>query len=89
VVEARGLIAPQSNQERGNMDREELVAILRDTPVRIRTNDGREYDVLGREFATVSDIAASVLYRHTDGKLRHVYLPLVTMCAVEPLVNGA
>jgi hypothetical protein len=70
------------------MDREELNAILRETPVRIRMNDGRAHDVLDREFVTVSDIAASVLHRHPDGKLRHVYLPLVTMCAVEPLTNG-
>jgi hypothetical protein len=70
------------------MDREELTAILRETLVRIRMNDGRSYDVLDREFLTVSDIAAAVLHRHTDGKLRHVYLPLVKMCAVEPLPNG-
>jgi hypothetical protein len=44
--------------------------------------------VLEREFVTVSDIAAAVLHRHPDGKLRHVYLPLVTMCAFEPLSNG-
>jgi hypothetical protein len=50
-------------------------------------NDGRSYEVKSTEFASVSDIAAAVLYRSDeDGKLRHVYLPLVTMSAVEPLV---
>ena len=67
------------------MDREELNAVLADGPVRIRMNDGRSYEVPSREFITVSDIAASVLFRHPDGNLRHVYLPLVTMSAVEPL----
>lgn len=67
------------------MDREELTAILAEGPVRIRMNDGRSYDVLNKQFITISDIAASVLYRHEDGKLRHVYLPLVTMSAVEPM----
>jgi hypothetical protein len=70
------------------MDREELTTILHDTPVVIRMNDGREYEVPSREFVTVSDIAASVLYRHADGKLRHVYLPLVTMSGVEPLASA-
>jgi hypothetical protein len=70
------------------MNREELNGILRETPVRIRMNDGRAYDVLDRELVTVSDFAASVLHRHPDGKLRHVYLPLAKMCALEPLSNG-
>ena len=70
------------------MDREELLEILRQGPTRIRMNDGRFYDVQSTEFVSVSDIAAAVLFRHDDGKLRHVYLPLVTMSAVEPLPNG-
>jgi hypothetical protein len=72
----------------GKMDREELNAILQNVPIRIRMNDGRSYDVPSREFITVSDIAASVLYRAQDGKLRHVYLPLVTMTAIEPLSSS-
>ncbi len=68
------------------MDREELnLILLSETPFVIRMNDGREYEVRSKEVITVSDIAASVLYRHDDGKLRHVYLPLVTMTAVEPI----
>jgi hypothetical protein len=71
------------------MDRKELLDILENGPTRIRMNYGRSYDVQSTEFVTVSDIAAAVLYRdEEDGKLRHAYLPLVTMCAVEPLPNG-
>jgi hypothetical protein len=69
------------------MDRQELTAILDACPVVVRMNDGREYEVISKEMITVSDIAASILYRHTDGKLRHVYLPLVTMSAVEPAAS--
>jgi hypothetical protein len=72
-----------------NMDREELNALVRQGPIRIRMNDGRSYDVENHDWISVSDIAAAVLYRADDGKLRHVHLPLVTMTAVEPLLNGA
>jgi hypothetical protein len=54
------------------MDRTELTAILSEGPIRIRMSDGRSYDVQSKEFITVCDIAASVLYRHEDGKWRHV-----------------
>ncbi|MEM8865271.1 MAG: hypothetical protein AAGF31_06945 [Planctomycetota bacterium] len=67
------------------MDREELTALISDGPVRITMNDGRSFDIPGPEMATVSDIAAAVLYRADDGKLRHIHLPLVTMTSVEPL----
>lgn len=67
------------------MDREELNNLLRQGPCRIRMNDGRDYTVDNMQMASVSDIAAAVLYRSEDGKLRHVHLPLVTMTAVEPL----
>ena len=67
------------------MDRQELNALIKQGPVRIKMNNGEAYDVFSPEFASVSDIAAAVLYRGEDGKLRHVHLPLVTMCAIEPL----
>jgi hypothetical protein len=70
------------------MDRQELTALIKEGPVRIRMNDGQFYDIAGPEFATVSDIAAAVLYRGEDGKLRHMHLPLVTMSGVEPLETG-
>jgi hypothetical protein len=36
-------------------------------------------------FAIVSDIAAHVLYRADDGRLKAAVLPLVTMSVVEPI----
>lgn len=71
------------------MDREELTQLIRESPVRITMNDGRAFVVEGIKQAVVSDIAASVLFRAEDGKLRTIYLPLVTMTSVEPLVPEA
>lgn len=71
------------------MDREELMKIIREGPVRITMNDGRSFEVPGPETAVVSDIAASVLYQANDGKYRTIHLPLVTMTSVEPLGTGA
>ena len=70
------------------MEREELTALIAKGPVLIRMNDGSEFTIESSEFATVSDIAAAVLYRsEKDGKYRHVHLPLVTMTAVEPITD--
>jgi hypothetical protein len=67
------------------MGREELNKIVKQGPVRIRVNDGSAYEIMSSELVTVSDIAASILYRANDGKWRHVYLPLVTMSVIEPI----
>ncbi len=67
------------------MDREELLNMFREGPVRISMNDGREYTVEHSDEAIVSDISAYVLYRGSDDRLRRVALPLVTMSAVHPL----
>jgi len=71
------------------MDREELTALIAKGPVRIRMNDGEVYTIESSELATVSDISAAVLYRATDGKYRHMHLPLVTMSGVELLSENA
>lgn len=71
------------------MDRLELTALIKKGPVQITMNDGTTCMVTSLEMATVSDIAAAVLYRHEDGKFRHVHLPLVTMCSVEPVGTEA
>jgi hypothetical protein len=65
------------------MDREELMDLLRSGPTLIRMNDGREYLVENLEWVTVSTMAAHVLRRSDDGKLRAVILPLVTMTSAE------
>lgn len=68
------------------MDREELLALIRRGPIRITMNDGKSYVIPSSEFATVSDISASILYKsESDGKWRHFHLPLVTMASVEEL----
>ncbi len=71
------------------MDREELTDLIRKGPILVRMNDGHEYQIEGPEFATVSDISAAVLYRASDGKFRHIHLPLVTMSGVELLNTDA
>jgi len=68
------------------MDREELTQCIAEGPILIRMNDGRSYEVPSPEMIVVSDISATVLCRsESDGKLRSVRLPLVTMSAVEEL----
>jgi len=70
------------------MDREELLALMKAGPIRILMNDGREYSVEHPSEAIVSDISAYVLYRsQTDGKLKAMVLPLVTMAGVEPIAS--
>ncbi len=71
------------------MDREELIAMIKAGPVRILMNDGREYDIAAPDEALITDIAAYVLYRSkTDGKLKAMTLPLVTMSGVEPISSN-
>lgn len=67
------------------MDREELMALIRRGPIRVTMNTGETYDIPNMEFATVSDISASVLYRAPDKKWRMHHLPLVTIAGVEEL----
>ncbi len=70
------------------MDREELTTAIKAGPIRIHMNDGKEYDIAAPEEALVTDIAAHVLYRSkTDGKLKAMILPLVTMSGVEPIAH--
>jgi hypothetical protein len=70
------------------MDREELMALLKSGPIKIYMNDGREYAIDAPDEALITDIAAHVLYRSTtDGKLKAMVLPLVSMSGVEPITN--
>lgn len=77
------------------IDRQELTALIAEglSPYShgcsYSYKGGRGYEVPGPEFATVSDIAAAVLYRGEDGKYRHIHLPLMTMSGVEPLEASA
>jgi hypothetical protein len=66
------------------MDREALMEMIRSGPVRVRMNDGDEYDIPNPEFAVVSDSHAHVLVRRPDGRLGARMLALVSIVSAEP-----
>jgi hypothetical protein len=66
------------------VDREALVEMIRSGPVRVRMNNGDEYDIPNSEFAIVSDLHAYVLVRKPDGRLGAKILSLVCMVSAEP-----
>jgi len=65
------------------MDRETLLNAIKEGPVVVKMIDGSQYEIPSIEFATVGDIAAYVLEKDSDGKLRARSLALVCMCSVE------
>jgi hypothetical protein len=65
------------------MESDDLKDLIRDFPLLIRTNDGREYFVEKAEFITVGDYTTSILFNH-DGVMRHAILGLMNISAVEP-----
>jgi hypothetical protein len=67
------------------VDRETLTNLIQQGPVRIKMNNGDMFEVHDPDLTLVSDIAADVLVRGDDGKLRNTYLALVTICSVEPI----
>lgn len=66
------------------MDRDELIHLIRQGPVRVRMNNGDVYDIPNAEFAIVGDLHAGVLVRDEDGVARARILSLVCMCSAEP-----
>ena len=48
-------------------------------------NDGSKFTIASPELAVVDDIAAHVLSRDDDGKLRAQILALVCMTRIEPM----
>lgn len=68
------------------MDRKTLNGLVNLGPLAIKMNDGERYVIDSREMIIVDDIAAHVLCRDDDGKMRTRHLALVCMCSVEPLV---
>ncbi|QDU91064.1 hypothetical protein Pla175_44810 [Pirellulimonas nuda] len=67
------------------MDRETLNQAIAEGPIVIGMNDGKQFTVASREMIIVDDIAAYVLCREADGKLRAKILALVCMCSIEPV----
>lgn len=68
------------------MEQQDLENLVRQCPLRIRTNDGREYVVEKPEFITVGDYTASILFDDAGVK-RHAIVGLINISAVIP--NGA
>lgn len=59
-------------------------------PIRIHMNDGKVYTLESDREAIVSQTSAHVLHRsESDGRLRAMVLPLVTIAGVEPLEASA
>ncbi len=67
------------------MDRQTLTQAIDKGPILIAMNDGKQFTVASREMMIVDDIAAHVLCREADGKLRTKILALVCMCSIEPV----
>jgi hypothetical protein len=67
------------------MERTTLLEALKRGPVKVYMNDGSAFVIPSLEFAVVSDIAAHVLFRDTDGKFRTHILGLVCMGRIEEL----
>ena len=69
------------------MEQQDLENLISRCPLRIRTNDGREYLVEKPEFITVGDYTASILFDDAGVK-RHAIVGLINISAVVP-TNGA
>lgn len=65
------------------METQDLENLIRRCPLRIRTNDGREYLVEKPEFITVGDYTASILFDDAGVK-RHAIVGLINISAVVP-----
>jgi hypothetical protein len=65
------------------MEQQDLENLIRQCPLRIRTNDGREYLVEKPEFITVADYTASILFDDAGVK-RHAIVGLINISAVVP-----
>jgi hypothetical protein len=68
------------------MEQHDLENLVRQCPLRIRTNGGQEYLVEKPEFVTVGDYTASILFNDAGVK-RHAIVGLINISAVIP--NGA
>ena len=65
------------------MEQQDLENLIRQCPLRIRTNDGHEYLVEKPEFITVGDYTASILFDDAGVK-RHAIVGLINISAVVP-----
>ena len=65
------------------MEQQDLENLIRQCPLRIRTNDGRENLVDKPEFITVGDYTASILFDDAGVK-RHAIVGMINISAVVP-----
>ena len=70
------------------MDRETLMAAVRQGPVEVSMNDSQKLMIPGIEFCVVDDIAAHVLYRAEDGSFKTKISALVCMTTVTPIESA-
>jgi hypothetical protein len=67
------------------MDRDELIHLIQQGPVRVQMNNSDEWDIFSAEFAIIGDVHAAVLVRDGDGIRRAKILSRVCVCSAEPL----
>ena len=65
------------------MESDDLIEMVRDCPLLIRMNDGREYFVEKPEFIVVADYSAAILV-HDNGTRRINHIALVNITSVVP-----
>ena len=65
------------------MESSDLQQLLRECPLLIRMNDGREYFVEKPEFIVVADYTAAILV-NDDGVRRNAVITLMNIAAVIP-----
>ncbi len=65
------------------MDRQTLLDLVADGPIRMRMNNGDEYVVTDPNELMVDESLAFVMTRNDEGKLRVRLLSLVAMCSAE------
>lgn len=70
------------------MDRQTLLEAIKRGPIRVTMNDGSKVEIPSLEFSAVGDIAAYVLIRDDDGKLRARHLALAGMVQIEELAEA-
>ena len=67
------------------MDREELIHLIQQGPVRVRMNNGDVWDIPSTEIAIVGDLHAAVLVRDDDDIRRAKIFSLVCVCSAGPM----
>lgn len=73
------------SKEDCNVDREELLELMKEGTVRITMNSGDRVDLVAGETALVTSMAVHALVRSDDGMLRMKVYPLIAISVAEVL----